>query len=105
MSRKKEIAKELANDFKSNKLKMCLILSKAFEHINQALAKDGRIELRNFGIFEVAHRKARKCRNPKTGETFYVPKRYYVRFKPSKRMKKIVMDEINEKISNLHKIN
>ena len=30
--------------------------------------ESGRIELRNFGVFEVKERAARKARNPKTGE-------------------------------------
>ena len=36
--------------------------------IVDTLLEDQRIELRNFGVFEVKKRKARKARNPRTGE-------------------------------------
>ena len=52
------------------------MMSKTFEYICEILAKEGRVELRNFGVFEVAVRKPRVSRNPKTGEVFHVPKRY-----------------------------
>ena len=47
-----------------------------------------RIELRNFGVFEVKKTKAKpKARNPKTNETVFIPARRKTHFKPSKLMK------------------
>ena len=48
--------------------------------------EEGRIELRNFGVFEVKKRKARQARNPRTGETVMVPERCVVRFKSGMEM-------------------
>ena len=50
-----------------------------------------RIELRDFGVFEVKKTKAKpKARNPKTNETVFIPSRRKTHFKPSKRLKKIL---------------
>ena len=51
---------------------------------------EGRIELRDFGVFEVKRRKPRKARNPQSGETVQVPERVAVRFKPGKEMEEQV---------------
>lgn len=54
------------------------------------LAAEGRVELRNFGIFEVQQRAARKARNPRTGEEVDVPEKYVVTFKPGRVMQRCV---------------
>ncbi len=47
-----------------------------------------RIEVRDFGVFEVKLTKSKpKARNPRTGETIYVPPRRKTHFKPSKLLK------------------
>jgi hypothetical protein len=61
------------------------------------LVRDGRIELRNFGVFEVKRRAARRARNPRTGDKVYVPPKNVVTFKPGKEMEERVrqMDPAN----------
>jgi integration host factor subunit beta len=50
-----------------------------------------RIELRDFGVFEVKRTKAKpKARNPKTNETVFIPSRRKTHFKPSKRLKEVL---------------
>ncbi len=61
-----------------------------FDAIIDALANEGRIELRNFGVFEVKQRAARKARNPKTGDCVSVPEKLVVAFKPGKEMEQRV---------------
>jgi hypothetical protein len=51
-----------------------------------------RIELRNFGVFEVKKRAARKARNPRTGDKVYVPEKFVVTFKPGKEMEERVRE-------------
>ena len=47
-----------------------------------------RIEIRDFGVFEVKTTKAKpKARNPRTGEIVYVPPRRKTHFKPGKLLK------------------
>jgi integration host factor subunit beta len=56
-----------------------------------------RIELRDFGVFEVKKTKAKpKARNPKTNETVFIPSRRKTHFKPSKRLKKILQVPLKE---------
>jgi hypothetical protein len=54
------------------------------------LLREKRIELRNFGVFEVKRRKARKARNPRTGEPVDVEPKNVVTFKPGKEMEERV---------------
>ena len=56
----------------------------------ETLAVEGRVELRNFGIFEVKQRAAREARNPRTGEKVDVPEKYVVSFKPGRVMQQRV---------------
>jgi hypothetical protein len=58
--------------------------------IIDVLATEQRLELRNFGVFEVRKRKARKARNPRTGEQVMVPETQVVTFKAGKRMDDII---------------
>jgi nucleoid DNA-binding protein len=54
--------------------------------ITDVIASEGRIELRNFGVFEVRRRKERRARNPRTGEQVFVPSKNVVTFKPGRLM-------------------
>ena len=55
-----------------------------------------RIEIRDFGVFEVKQTKAKpKARNPKTNEVIYVPEHRKTHFKPSKLLKEFLGQPIN----------
>ena len=64
-----------------------------FDAIIDTLLKDGRIELRNFGVFEVRRRKARRARNPRTNDRVDVPEKNVVTFQPGKEMEERVRKE------------
>lgn len=56
-----------------------------------------RIELRDFGVFEVKKTKAKpKARNPKTNEEIYVPAHRKTHFKPSKKLKEFLRIPLEE---------
>lgn len=56
-----------------------------------------RIELRDFGVFEVKKTKAKpKARNPKTNETVFIPSRRKTHFKPSKKLKAVLQTPLKE---------
>lgn len=56
-----------------------------------------RIELRDFGVFEVKKTRAKpKARNPKTNETVFIPSRRKTHFKPSKRIKEVLQVPLHE---------
>src|SRR5882757_2166489 len=73
-------------------LKTKEIVQKTFNAIVNTLVEDHRIELRNFGVFEVKRRAARKARNPRTGEKVFVPEKFVVTFKPGKEMEERVRE-------------
>jgi nucleoid DNA-binding protein len=52
----------------------------------ETIATEGRVELRDFGVFEVKRRAARKARNPRSGETVDVPEKDVVTFSPGKEI-------------------
>src|SRR3954464_12339101 len=87
---KKEIVKQIADRIGETQLKTKEIVQQTFDAIVETLLEDGRIELRNFGVFEVKRRKARKARNPRTGDKVHVPPKNVVTFKPGKEMEERV---------------
>ena len=89
---KKEIVKTIAEEIGLTQLKTKEIVQKTFDAIVDTLVEDRRIELRNFGVFEVKKRAARKARNPRTGDKVFVPEKFVVTFKPGKEMEERVRE-------------
>jgi nucleoid DNA-binding protein len=87
---KKEIVKQISERIGLTQLKTKEIVQQTFDAIVDTLLEQRRIELRNFGVFEVKCRRARKARNPKTGDEVYVPPKCVVTFKPGKEMEERV---------------
>ena len=78
---KKEMANEIAAETELSQAQVKDIIERLFAAIIKTLEVKGRVELRNFGVFEVKKRKARKARNPRTGEPVMVPAKHVVTFK------------------------
>ena len=89
---KKEIVKTISDQIGLTQLRTKEIVQKTFDAIVETLVDEGRIELRNFGVFEVKRRAARKARNPRTGDKVDVPEKFVVTFKPGKEMEKRVRE-------------
>jgi nucleoid DNA-binding protein len=87
---KKEIVKKISEDIGLTQLKTKDIVQRTLDAIIHTLVSEGRIELRNFGVFEVKRRAPRKARNPRTGDKVYVPSKNVVTFKPGKEMEELV---------------
>ncbi len=87
---KKEIVKSISEEIGLTQIKTKEIVQRTFDAIVETLVTDKRIELRNFGVFEVKRRAARKARNPRTGDKVYVREKYVVTFKPGKEMEERV---------------
>jgi integration host factor subunit beta len=83
---KRDIVKTLADKFALSQVDARKIVQGTFDAIVNTLVEQGRIELRNFGVFEVKTRKPRRARNPRTGEPVEVPARRVVTFKPGRLM-------------------
>ena len=68
------------------------VVQKTLDYIAEALAKGDKVELRNFGVFDVKIRKARVGRNPNRPETDVpIPARAMVKFKAGKEMRAEVL--------------
>jgi len=102
---KKEIVRTISEEIGLTQLKTKEIVQKTFDAIVETLVEDtkerlrqgpdvplGRMELRNFGVFEVKRRAPRKARNPRTGAKVYVPEKFVVTFKPGKEMEKRIRE-------------
>jgi integration host factor subunit beta len=83
---KKEIVRTISEEIGLTQLQTKEIVQKTFNAIVEALVSERRIELRNFGVFEVKRRAPRKARNPRTNEKVFVPEKFVVTFKPGKEM-------------------
>lgn len=68
------------------------------EKMNEALSTGERIEIRGFGSFSLHMRPPRVGRNPKTGESVTLSKKYVPHFKPGKELRDRV-DASREKCS------
>ena len=89
---KKDIVRTISEEVSLTQQETKEIVQKTFDAIIESLVRERRIELRNFGVFEVKPRAARKARNPRTGEQVEVPRKHVVTFKPGKHMEAKVRD-------------
>ncbi len=61
-----------------------------FDNITSSLQDGNEVRLVGFGTFSVLQRKATTGRNPRTGETIYIPPRNHAKFKAGKALKEAV---------------
>lgn len=67
-----------------------VVVATLLDSMADAMTRGERIEIRGFGSFSVGYRKARKARNPATGEAVQVPGKNVVRWKAGKEMREAV---------------
>lgn len=93
---KKDIVRNISEEMGLTQQQTKDVVQRTFDSIIEMLAMEGRVELRNFGVFEVKRRAARKARNPRTNIQVEVPERMVVVFKPGKEMEA----KVNKMVSN-----
>jgi integration host factor subunit beta len=67
-----------------------VVVQSLFDSSVKDMTAGNRIELRDFGVFEARHKKARVARNPQTGKAVAVPERVVPHFKPGRMMKELI---------------
>jgi len=87
---KKDIVNNISEATRIKQTQVKIIVQKTFDAIIESLIKGNKVELRNFGVFKIKSRRARKGRNPRTGDTVPVPAKKAVVFKAGMEMKKKV---------------
>lgn len=83
---KKDIVRTIAEQLDLPQLRTKELVQRTFDALIEALVREGRVELRNFGVFQIKRREARVARNPRTGERVPVQAKSVVTFKPGKEM-------------------
>jgi integration host factor subunit beta len=69
------------------------VIQEFLDKITEELARGNRLEFREFGVFEVKNRAARRAQNPRTLEKVQVPAKRVVKFKVGRRMREQVEDK------------
>jgi len=85
--RKRDIVLKISEETGIKQIVVKEIMQRTLDAIVEALKRGERIELRNFGAFQLKKRRKRIGRNPKTGEVIPVPERLTVVFKPGLKMR------------------
>ncbi len=97
---KKDVAKRTAKLMNEKIYVTEKIVDGLFKALYQIMAEANpeiRIEIRDFGVFEVKKTKPKpKARNPKTGEIIYVPARRKTHFKPGRLLKNTLKRPLEE---------
>jgi len=90
---KREIVRTVSEKLSITQLAAKEVVQKVLDCIAETLVEEKRIELRNFGIFEVKKRKARKARNPKTGAEVQTKEKFVVAFKQGKALEESIQEK------------
>ena len=85
---KAEIVEKMAKDAEISKVAATTALNSFMDSVTKSLKKkDGKVTLVGFGTFSKSRRKARKGRNPQTGEPIKIKATNVVKFRPGKKLK------------------
>jgi integration host factor subunit beta len=84
---KKEVIDRIAENTNTRRAVVKPVVQSFLDEIIEELAKNNRLEFRDFGVFETRIRAARKAQNPKTMEQVQVPAKRNVKFKMGRLMK------------------
>jgi DNA-binding protein HU-beta len=85
---KAEIIEKMATEANISKTEASAALNSFVDSVTKTLKKkDGKVTLVGFGTFSKSRRKARKGRNPQTGEVIKIKAGNVVKFRPGKKLK------------------
>ncbi len=101
---KKDIVRLVSEKTELSQQTIKEVVQSTLESIVEILVRDGRIELRNFGVFQVKARAERLARNPRTGEEVIVPEHETVAFKPGKLMTAHIQAERQKKLAKKRRV-
>jgi nucleoid DNA-binding protein len=87
---KAELVEEVSGKTGLTRTDVAVVVDAFLEAVKKSLENGNNIEIRGFGTFKIKQRKARKARNPRTGEEVPVPDRKVPVFKPSNEFKTLI---------------
>lgn len=84
---KGDLVEAVAKELKDSKAAAERAVNSVLGNVKKGLKKDKKVQLVGFGTFDVRKRKARKGRNPRTGETINIKASKTVGFKAGQALK------------------
>jgi DNA-binding protein HU-beta len=87
---KADLVEEVSGKTGLTRTDVAVVVDAFLEAVKKSLENGNNIEIRGFGTFKIKQRKARKARNPRTGEEVPVPDRKVPVFKPSNEFKTLI---------------
>lgn len=84
---KRELVMEVASRLGMTQNEVADIVQQTLDTVTDCLVEGQRLEIRNFGVFEVKSRDSRIGRNPRTGEEVPIPEKRVASFRPGKALK------------------
>jgi integration host factor subunit alpha len=93
---KADLADMLYSELDIDKQKAAVLVDAYIELIKDSIATDGRVMLSGFGSYEVNSKKARRGRNPQTGDALILRARKIVKFKPSQVLRRALNGEAHD---------
>jgi DNA-binding protein HU-beta len=90
---KADLVEKIAEKTGLTRTDVAVIVDGFLDAIKQSMKEGNNIEIRGFGTFKIKPRKARKARNPRTGEEVPVPDRKVPVFKPSNEFKELILKQ------------
>ncbi len=94
---KAEIVKRVADHLKMRDKEALVVIDSIIDAMKKVVAEQGRLEIRDFGVFQTKTRKERVGRNPKDKKEYPIPSRRVVTFKMGRELK--LTGEANPELS------
>ncbi len=91
---KRELVIDVAERLGYTQNEVSAVIQSTLDTITDSLAHGNRLEIRNFGVFELKIRESRIGRNPRTGDAVPIEEKRVAVFKPGKALKERVEAEI-----------
>jgi nucleoid DNA-binding protein len=88
---KADLVEKVAEKTGLTRTDVAVVVDGFLEAIKTSMEQGQNIEIRGFGTFKIKQRKARKARNPRTGDEVPVPDRKVPVFKPSNEFKNLIV--------------
>ncbi len=95
---KKELIDRIAEKTQAKRVSVKRIIQSFLDEVTDELAKDNRLEFRDFGVFETRTRAARIAQNPKTLERVEVPAKRTIKFKMGRLMREKLSSPAPDKV-------
>ena len=91
-----QIAAQISDATGISKKETEIVIEGFISTVIECLKNNDTIEIRGFGTYKNLIREPRKARNPKTGETINLGKRFIPKFKVSKEFKEVVQESLSK---------